>query len=150
MKKKLIFALAGMLLITACGAKEGIQISNVWARTSTQGMNSAVYFVIQNHNKEADELIGVASDVADAVEIHESKMEGDVMNMNRVESVVLEPSVEVEFMPGGYHVMLIGLKQNLKAGDEVEVVLQFRNSPDITLMVPVKAPDGMDMNNMGN
>lgn len=150
MKKKLIFALAGILLISACGAKEGIQISNVWARTSTQGMNSAVYFVIQNHNKEADELIGVASDVADAVEIHESKMEGDVMNMNRVESVVLEPSVEVEFMPGGYHVMLIGLKQNLKAGDEVEVVLQFRNSPDITLMVPVKAPDGMDMNNMGN
>jgi len=150
MKKVIIFILVSAFILSACGAKEGIEVSNAWARTSMQGMNSAVYFVIQNHEAETDELIGAASDVADAVEVHESKMENGVMMMNHIESVMLEPSVKVEFMPGGYHVMMIGLKQDLNAGDEIKVTLQFKNSPDITLMVPVKAPDGMDMNNMGN
>ena len=143
MKQIFVLLLSAALLLSACGAKEGIEVSDVWARTSTQGMNSAVYFVIQNHNAEVDELIGAASSVADAVEIHESKMEGDVMMMNRVESVVLEPSTKVEFKPGGYHVMLIGLKQDLKAGDEIEFTLQFKNSPDIAMKATVKDADGM-------
>lgn len=150
MKKVIIFILVSAFLLSACAAKEGIEVSDTWARTSTQGMNSAVYFVIQNHNAEADEIIGAVSGVADAVEVHESKMDGDVMMMNHVESVMLEPSAKVEFKPGGYHVMLIGLKQDLKTGDEIEVTLQFRNSPDIKLTVPVKESGGMDMNNMGN
>jgi copper(I)-binding protein len=150
MKKVIIFILVSAFLLSACGAKEGIEVRDAWARTSMQGMNSAVYFVLQNHEAEADELIGAASDMADVVEVHESKMENGVMMMNHIESVMLEPSVKVEFMPGGYHVMMIGLTQDLNAGDEIKVTLLFRNSPDITLTVPVKAPDGMDMNNMGN
>jgi len=145
-----VLLLSTAFLLNACGAKEGIEVRDAWARTSVQGMNSAVYFVIQNHNAEADELIGVSSDAADAVEVHESKMEGDVMTMNHVGSVMLEPSAKVEFKAGGYHVMLIGLKQDLKAGDEIKIIMQFKSNPDMTLTVPVKAPEGMDMNNMGN
>lgn len=147
MKRIVVLLLSAALLLSACGVKEGIEIRDAWARTSTQGMNSAVYFVIQNHNAGADELIGAASDAADAVEVHESKMEGDVMMMNRVEAVALEPSARVEFKPGGYHVMLIGLKQDLKAGDEIEVTLKFRDGPDITIKAPVKDASGMQ--NMG-
>jgi len=144
MKRIVMLLLSAALLLGACGAKEGIEVRDVWARTSTQGMNSAVYFVIQNHNAEADKLIGAASDVADAVEVHESKMEGDVMMMNHVEFVSLEPSAKVEFMPGGYHVMLIGLEQDLKAGDEIEVTLQFEKGPDLVVKATVKKPDGME------
>lgn len=143
MKKIFAIALTGLLLLSACGAKEGIEIRDAWARTSMQGMNSAVYFVIQNHNKGADELIGAASDVAEVVEVHESKMEGEMMMMNRIEAVALEPSAAVEFKPGGYHVMLIRLKQDLKTGDEITVTLQFRDSPDITIKAPVKDAGGM-------
>lgn len=143
MKRNVMSMLLAASLLAACGAKEGIEIREAWARTSTQGMNSAVYFVIENHNAEADELIGAASDAAEAVEVHESRMEGDVMTMNRAESVVLEPSVKVTFEPGGYHVMLIGLRQDLKAGDEIEVTLQFRDSPDITIKAPVREAAGM-------
>ena len=143
MKRTVIFLLSAALLLGACGAKEGIEVRDAWARTSTQGMNSAVYFVIQNHNAQADELIGAASDAADAVEIHESTMEGDVMMMNRVEAIALEPSTKVELKPGGYHVMLIGLKQDLNAGDEIEVTLQFRNAPDLTIKATVRDADGM-------
>lgn len=143
MKRIAVVLLSAALLLGACGGKEGIEVSDVWARTSMQGMNSAVYFVIQNHNAGADELVGAASDVADAVEVHESKMEGEVMMMNRVEAVALEPSAKVEFKPGGYHVMLIGLKQDLKAGDQITVTLQFRDSPDITIQAMVEDASGM-------
>ena len=148
MKRIVVLMLSAAILLTACGAKEGIEVHDAWARASTQGANSAVYFVIQNHNAEADELVGAASDAADAVEIHESKMDGDVMMMNRVEAVVLEPATKVEFMPGGLHIMLIGLEQDLKAGNEIEVTLQFRDSPDITLKAAVREADGMDSHNM--
>ncbi len=145
MKQMVVFMLAAAFLLSACGAKEGIEVREVWARASTQGMNSAVYFVIQNHNTDADELIGASSDVADAVEVHESKMEGDVMTMRRVESIALIPSQKVEFKPGGFHIMLIGLKQDLKAGDEIEITLQFNSSPNITVKASVREADGMDM-----
>ena len=148
MKSSILFVLFATLLLSACGAKEGIEVSDAWARTGMQGGNGAVYFVIQNHNADMDELIGAASNAADAVEIHESKMEEDVMTMMHMEAVALEPSQKVKFMPGGLHVMLIGLKQELKAGDEIEITLQFMNSADIALTVPVKAQDGMDMNSM--
>lgn len=148
MKRTFLFTLAIALLLSACGtAKEGIEVRDAWARSSTQGMNGAVYFVIENHNNQADDLIGATSDTAEVVEIHESKMEGDVMMMNHVEAVTLEPSAVVEFKPGGYHVMLIRLTRDLKAGDEIEVTLHFKNSPDLTIKAMVKDADGMQ--NMG-
>ncbi|MBI4760656.1 MAG: copper chaperone PCu(A)C [Chloroflexota bacterium] len=144
MKRIFLFTLATALLLSACGtAREGIEVRDAWARSSTQGMNSAVYFVIENHNAQADELIGAESDAAEAVEIHESKMEGDMMMMSHAEAVILEPSTAVEFKPGGYHVMLIRLTRDLKAGDEVEITLHFKSSPDLTLKVTVKDADGM-------
>ena len=142
--------LSAALLLSACGASEGIEVSDAWARTATEGTNSAVYFIIQNHNADADELIGAASNLASAVEVHESKMDGDVMTMQQRESVALDPSVKVEFMPGGLHIMLIGLKQDLNAGDEIEVTLQFKNSPDLTIKAMVEDADGMDMQGMGH
>lgn len=143
MKRIVVAMLTTAFLLGACGAKEGIEVSDAWARTSTQGMNGAVYFVIENHNAETDELIGAASGVAEAVEVHESRMEGDMMMMNRVESVALEPAAKVEFKPGGYHVMLIGLKQDLNAGDEIEVTLQFRDSPNILVKAKIMEASGM-------
>ena len=59
------------------------------------------------------------------------------MEMIKQESVVLPADGEVEFKPGSYHVMLIGLKQDLKAGDEITLTLHFKNHEDITLTVPV-------------
>lgn len=142
MKRIFTVILAAAFLLGACGAKEGIEVSDAWARASTQGMNSAVYFVIENHNAEADELIGVASEAAEAVEVHESRMEGDVMTMNRVEIVTLEPSAKVTFEPGGYHIMLIGLKQDLQPGGEIEVTLLFRDSPDILVKAKIRDASG--------
>ena len=124
--------------MTACGAEKGIEIHSAWMRPAGQGENGAVYFVIHNHSSKADELIAVSSDIAAAAEMHESKMSGDVMQMNQLESVPLEAFAEIEFAPGGLHIMLVDLKQDIKAGDEINVILHFKNSHDINIRVPVR------------
>ena len=146
MKKIVIWLFSTALILSACSSAEGIEVSESWARMGESGGNSAVYFVIQNHNSAADKLVGASTDIAGATEIHESKMDGDVMTMNHMDTVLLKPSTQVEFKPGGLHIMLINLKQDLKMGDEVVVTLHFENSPDLTITAPVKDADGMNMN----
>jgi copper(I)-binding protein len=142
MKQILILIFAGTLLLSACGAagKEGtdIEAHDYWARTALKDGNSAAYMLLHNHTANDNAVVGVSSDVATATEIHLSQITADgTMEMIKQESVVLPADGEVEFKPGSYHVMLIGLKQDLKAGDEFTLTLHFKNHEDITLTVPV-------------
>ena len=138
-----VLMLSAMFLLSACNAVEDIDIHEAWARPVTQGNTAAAYFYLHNHTQNDDELIGASSSVAEAAEIHESKMENDVMTMNMVSSVPLKAGDELMFEPGGLHVMLIGVKQELKVGDEFELVLKFKNHADI--MVNVKVQEDGDM-----
>jgi periplasmic copper chaperone A len=135
--------LAGFLL-NACRATTGMEISNAWARPALQDGNGAVYFMLQNHSAFGDELTGVSAEAAQAVEMHESKMDGDVMQMRQIPSLAIRGKESIQFGPGGYHVMLVGLKQGLKAGDEIQITLHFKNHEDLRVTVPVQetAPDG--------
>ncbi|HXF83761.1 MAG TPA: copper chaperone PCu(A)C [Anaerolineales bacterium] len=138
MKKLLSLISIGLFfLVSACNLEAGIEAHQAWMRPVAKGENGAVYLILHNHSSEAEELIGASSEVAEAAEIHESIMEGDVMQMTRRESVLLEPSAEVKFEPGGLHIMLINLKQDLKTGDSIEVTLHFKAHEDITIVVHV-------------
>jgi copper(I)-binding protein len=136
MKKVFWLIPLGVLLLTTCGSEKGIEIHDALMRPAAQGENGAVYFVIHNHSSQADALTGLTSDIAVA-EMHESKMNGDIMQMNQVESVPLEPYAEIEFAPGGLHVMLVGLKQDMKLGDEIDLSLHFKNYQDLKVRVTV-------------
>lgn len=138
MRKVFPLILMGILLLAACGPEKGIEIHSAWMRPVAQGENGAVYFVIHNHSSQPDELVGVSSDLAAAVEMHESKISGDVMQMTKVDSVPLEAYAEIEFSPGGLHVMLVGLKNTLTLGGKIEIVLHFKNRDDIRATVPVR------------
>lgn len=137
-KRNLIFALAIVMLLSACGPEKGIEVHEVWMRPVAQGENGAVYFVMHNHASEADELVGVSSDSAEAVEMHESKMNGDIMEMQQVTSIPLEAYAEINFAPGKFHIMLVNLKKDLNVGDEILITLHFKNSEDINVKVPVR------------
>ena len=76
MKRLMAAIFLGSFLLAACSAATGIEISKAWARPALQDGNGAVYFLLQNHSAISDELTGVSSEAARAVEIHESKMEG--------------------------------------------------------------------------
>ena len=145
--KKIIFpALVFIFLLSACGPEKGIEVHSAWARPAVQGENGAVYFELHNHSSTADELTGVSSDAADAVEIHESSMNGDVMQMDMITSLPIKAFADMVFEPGGLHIMLVNLKQELKLDDEIEIVLHFKNHEDITVHVLVKdaAPEEED------
>jgi copper(I)-binding protein len=146
MKNVITFVLAGILLLSACSAVEDIEVHEAWARPTAQGNTAAAYFSLHNHTQNNDELIGASSAIADMVEIHESKMENDVMTMNMVSSIPLKAGDELTFEPGGLHVMLIGVKQELNVGDEFELVLKFKNHADITVNVKVEQDGGMGNN----
>ena len=154
MKRILTLVLAGTLFLSACGitGKEGtdIEAHDYWARAAMQDGNGAVYMLLHNHTEADDELTGVSSDVGTAAEIHLSQIKADgTMEMTRQESIPLPVDVELELKPGGYHIMLIGLKQDLKAGNEISLTLHFKNHANINLTVPVldaanKGGSGMD------
>ena len=136
MKQILACVLILVSLLSGCSPPaEGVEVREAWARPAAQGDNGAVYFVIRS--SEEDELVGASSDVAEAVEIHESAMSGDVMEMHHSPSVPLGAGEQVTFEPGGLHIMLVRLKQELKVGDDLEVTLHFKNREDLKLRVQV-------------
>jgi copper(I)-binding protein len=138
LKRILVVFLAILFLLGACAPAGGIEVREAWARPAAHGENGAIYFVIRNQARQADELTGVSSGIAEAVEMHESRMDGDVMQMHQLQFIPLEANAEITFEPGGRHLMLIGLKKDLKIGDEIEVTLHFKNFEEINLLVPVR------------
>lgn len=138
MKRFFMFVLAISSLLGACTPVKGFEIRESWARPAAQGENGAIYFVIYNHTGADDELTGISSDAAEAVEMHESRMDGDVLQMRPLKSVPLPANAETTFKPRGLHVMLNGMKKDLKIGAEVEIVLHFKNFEDTKVVVPVR------------
>lgn len=127
-----------VFLLGACAPQEDMEVDDAWANPALQGGNGGVYFVLRNHSGNADELVSISSEIAENIEIHESVMNGDVMQMHQLESVALPAGSEVAFGPGGYHVMLVGLKRDLAAGDEFDVTLHFRDFEDIAVRVTIR------------
>ena len=145
-----IFVLIVVFLLSSCAPPDtqGMEVRDAWARPAARGGNGAVYFVIRS--SAADEIVGVTSDVAEAVEMHESKMSGDVMEMHQLESVPLPAGEDVTFEPGGLHIMLIGLKRELKLGDVFEITFRFKNHEDLKVSVAVQDTPASDKNHLAN
>ena len=145
MKWIFVSVLITTLLLSSCSARaiESLEVRDAWARPALQGGNGAVYFVIQS--PEADEIVGVTSDVAESVEMHESRMTGDVMEMRQVGSVPLGAGEQVTFEPGGFHIMLIGLQQDLRNGEEFAIHLRFKNHEELQVNVAVTDTPGAEM-----
>lgn len=101
---------------------------------------SAAYMLITNSGATPDALIKAESTVADTVELHTMVMDGDVMRMTPIEKIDIPANGSVELKPGGLHVMLIGLRQDLKEGEVVKITLTFQNGGTIEIEAPVRMP----------
>ena len=114
-------------------------IENPWIKESP--LNHPVtggYLTISNLGKVQDVLINVSADFAMKSEIHEMKMEGDVMKMRSLENGLIIPAGgEIHLKPGGYHLMFIRLKQKMTAMDVHKITLTFKNSGSIIIPIPV-------------
>jgi periplasmic copper chaperone A len=137
--------LATFLVLTACAVQtsqaQEITIDAPWARPGIEGSNSAVYFVIENISDQADVLIDAESDVAEFVELHMTSMDANgIMQMKKQESVPVDAGSNVEFAPGGLHVMLIRLHENLAVGETVSLTLHFEKIGPISIEATVMQP----------
>ncbi|NVK58043.1 MAG: copper chaperone PCu(A)C [Alteromonadaceae bacterium] len=133
---------ANMLLATpASVAMESIMVHNANARaTFALATTAAVYLTVMNHGDSPTVLEGVSvsSDVASQAQIHTTVMDGDMMKMRQVtDGIDITPDAMVEFKPGGYHIMLMGLVNPLEEGNSFSLTLHFDNQADTTVMVTV-------------
>jgi periplasmic copper chaperone A len=102
------------------------QVDGAWIRTAVAGQQGTGAFM-RITARQSVQLVGVATPAAGTAEVHEMKMEGEVMRMRPVAKVDLPAGKPVEFKPGGYHLMLMDLKQPLKPGAVVPLTLIFRD-----------------------
>lgn len=104
----------------------------------SMGETSAIYLTIANDSDDPVTIVGATTSVAGIVEIHETTIENDVARMAPVDKIVIGSGDTVELMPGGKHIMLMDLTQNLVIGDEIEFTLQFEDRDDLTVTAVVQ------------
>jgi len=150
--KRTIFCVAiGCLSIISLNAAaislqagKAITIKGAWMQLGPASQkNTAAFMVVENHSSKEIALLSASSDVCEVVELHKMETVNEMMRMKKVDNVVIPANGQTEFKPGGYHLMVIGLKRPLKDGEEVEVKLQFADSIQKTIKVPVKNRESM-------
>ena len=152
MKKLLIFVLVGLFLLSACSPaaeEEGtdIEAHDPWARPAFQGGNTAVYLLMHNHSENPDEMTSVSTDIAETAEIHKSQVDANgVIEMIPQASVPLPVDAEIQFSPGGLHIMLTVIKKDLNVGDKFNITLHFKSHADIPVSVFVLNEPSPNMN----
>ncbi|HEY2710285.1 MAG TPA: copper chaperone PCu(A)C [Caulobacteraceae bacterium] len=143
------FAVAALLsFAVATVAHAGtLEVKDAWIRTPPPGApTAAAYAAITNHAISSDRLTGAFSAAAASVTPHQMSTAGGVMRMRPITGgLAIGASATVRFTPNGDHLMLIGLKQPLKAGQHVKIVLQFQRAGNVAADFVVRddAPGGM-------
>jgi hypothetical protein len=120
-----------------------LTIGHPWAR-ATVGTSrpGGAYLTITNKGAEADRLTGAECAIAERVELHRSGMDGGMMRMTPVTAIEVPAGGKVTLAPGGYHVMLIGLKKPLAAGSKVPLTLVFEKAGRVAVEVSVQPLGG--------
>jgi hypothetical protein len=120
-----------------------VTITNAWARATVQGQKATGAFMTLTAKNNA-KLVGVSSPVAGVAEIHEMKVEKDVMKMAALPNGLDLPAGKaVELKPGGYHVMLMDLKAPLTKDSTVPVTLTFQDAKGVKSNLELKVQVGM-------
>lgn len=114
-----------------------VVVQNAWARATTASQTVGGVFLTLTDAGGPDRLVSASSPIAEMLELHETVAEGDVMKMRPVPVLRLAPGQTVEFKPGSYHLMAMGLKQQLKPGATFPVTLTFETSPPVTVIATV-------------
>ncbi len=138
MKLKTLTLIAAL----ACGSlyAQTVEVKDAWVRASVPGQKATGAFM-KITAREGAKLVGGSSPVAGVTEVHEMKMDGDVMKMRAVQGGLDLPAGKtVELKPGGYHIMLMDLKAPLPKDSSVALTLVFKDAKGVESKVEIKAP----------
>ena len=138
-----VLAAATVSLSTAVTAGEykagSVMVKEPWARVTLQNLPAGGYFMVHNMGDKADRLVTVESELAERAELHTHTMNDGVMQMRRVDGIDLPAKSQTQLKPGGYHVMLFGLKELVAKGGKIPLVLKFENAGELAIELTVGA-----------
>lgn len=120
-------------------AQGTIQIQHAYVRAVPPGQpNSAAFMTLHNKGNSANAVVAAASPAAEVVELHTHVMDEGMMKMRKIERIDVPASGMTELKPGGLHIMLIGLKQQLQPGMKVDLTLKFADGSEQMITAPVQ------------
>ena len=146
----LAFLFAGLagLVLTAAHARDykagSLEIADPWSRATPKGSSVAAgYMTIKNTGSTPARLISGSSDAGSGFQRHETKMEKGVAKMRPIKGgLEIKPGDTVELKPGAFHVMFVGLKKPLAAGDRINATLVFEKAGTVNVEYEVRAMGG--------
>ena len=148
-----LLALIGVMRTDGSGTS-AISVTEAWARPATagampgmdhgiagtmaSGTSSVAYLTIVNSGDGGDTLIAVATASAGAVELHQTTIKDSVASMRQVREIAVPKRGVVRFNPGGYHLVLVNVRRDLRPGDTITLTLTFARAGTIEVTVPVR------------
>lgn len=129
---------AGALFSLTAHAGDGVTVQDAWARASAGAASNGAAYVSLVGGVQPDTLISASTPVAETAEVHATINDNGVMKMRAEPNVPIEAGQTVTFAPGGNHIMLMGLKQPLIAGQTFPLTLTFAHTPPLTVDVQVR------------
>lgn len=140
MKTTTLWAAMAATLLSTAALAQTVEVKGAWARATVQGQKATGAFM-QLTAKDKAQLVSVSSPVAGVAEVHEMKMNGDVMQMRAVQGGLELPAGKaVELKPGGYHVMLMDLKTPLVKDTSLPLTLVFKDGKGVESKMELKVP----------
>jgi copper(I)-binding protein len=127
------------LCLAACAAHAQVQVKDPWVRATVPQQTATGAFMQLSSPADA-RLVSASSPVAGVVELHEMAMDKDVMKMRAVRAIDIPAGRGAELKPGGYHVMLMNLKAQMKEGEVVPITLVLEGKDGKRQTLEVKAP----------
>lgn len=128
-----------VLLTTAC-TKQALSVNEAYVRAPVADRDvTAAFMTIVNNSETANALQSASSPAAEKVELHQHTHSDGMMRMREVDSIDIAPQASVTLEPGGYHMMLIGIKPALREQENVELKLNFANDESITVAASVRS-----------
>ncbi|WP_417332966.1 copper chaperone PCu(A)C [Halarcobacter sp.] len=139
MKKTLL----GLLVASSALFASSIEVKDSYVRATPPGLpNSAAFMTVVNSGDKDVAIVKASSTVSKVVELHTHDMKDGVMKMYQVPKIDVASKSETVLKPGGFHIMLIGLHNPLKVGENVELTLELSNGETKTITAPVKTVMG--------
>lgn len=138
----------GLLVMQPAFAHEykigNLEIAHPWARMTPAGAKvGGGYLTVENEGKEADRLVSATAEVAGRVEIHEMAVKDGVMTMRMLpDGLEIPAGGEAKLAPGGFHLMLMDLKQPLKEGESFKGTLTFAKAGTVNVSFKIEGMAG--------
>jgi periplasmic copper chaperone A len=123
---------------------DSLRIDHALARATPPGAKTGIVFLtVDNAGNTTDRLLHASTPIAGGVALHQMAVDEGMMKMRAVPSIEIRPGARVELQPGGYHLMLLDLKQPLKVGEKFPLTLTFAQGGAVTVSVQVEGMGAM-------